>query len=143
MQAKGLALECSVKETNGKSISDVTNRGSAAVMIEQPIKFDPVLASTPQNSPPSKKGIDLAYSMFDDAFKNELSISLTEVQNSDLSPLLEDKYSNISLHEITEELSHDRVIVCKDVSSVPARTPRPKRHCTELTTSYAEDDLAR
>ena len=111
------------------------------MIMEQPITFDPVLASTPQNSPPAKKDIDLACSMFDEAFKDDLSISLTDIQGSAILLISQDGPTT-SLQEIAEESSHDKFIT-KDLASLPVRTPRPKRHCTELTTSYAEDDLAR
>lgn len=138
VQAKEVALEHSVRDSSVKSI---LSRSSCAIKIEQPITFNPILASTPQNSPPAKSDVNLACNMFDDAFKDELSISLTEVQPS--SSLSQDK-CDASLQEIMEESSHDKFqISLKDLPSLPVRTPRPKRHCAELTTSYAEDDLAR
>ena len=137
VEAKELVLECSVREgSGGKSGFNVTGIDSGAAMsgIAQKIElddFDPVLASTPQNSSSTaKKDVDVACSMFDDAFKDELSISLTEVQSSG-SLLLPD----IAL------LSDDKLTT--KITSLPLKTPRPKRYCTELTTSYAEDDLAR
>ena len=136
VQAKELALECSVRDSSVKS---VLSGNSCAEKMEQPITFDPILASTPQNSPPAKSDINLACSMFDDAFKDELSISLTEVQGL-VSSLSQDK-CDASLQEIAEGSSHE--VTSKDLTSLPVRTPRPRRHCTELTTSYAEDDLAR
>ena len=138
VQAKEVALECSVTDS---SVRNITSGSSCAIKIEQPIIFNPILASTPQNSPPAKSNVNLACSMFDDAFNDELSISLTEVQAS--SCLSQDR-CDASLQEITEGSFHDKFQVSsKDLASLPVRTPRPKRHCAELTTSYAEDDLAR
>ena len=138
VRAKEVALECSVRDNN---IIDITSGSTCAMKIEQPITFNPILASTPQNSPPANSNVNLACSMFDDAFKDELSISLTEVQASSSSS--QDK-CDASLQEIMEGSSHDNFQVSsKDLASLPVRTPRPKRHCAELTTSYAEDDLAR
>ena len=143
VQAKELTLECSVRDSSVKSVLNVTSDSSCVVKVDQPITFDPIQASTPQNSPPAKRDIDLACSMFDDAFKDELSISLTEVQGSEFLSLSQDQ-CDASLQDIVEGSSHDKFkVTTKDLASLPVRTPRPKRHCTELATSYAEDDLAR
>ena len=141
VQAKQLTLECCVGESSGKSIFNVASGSSSGAMrIEQPMEFDPILASTPQNSPPTQKGIDVACSMFDDAFKDELSISLTESLETLASS--QDQHDD-SLCEISAEESTEDHKVDKDVISLPVRSPRPKRHCTELRASYAEGDLAR
>ena len=128
VQAKEVILECPINEWSGKSVAS----SSSVIKAERPIEFDPTLASTPQNSP---KGIDLTHSLFDDAFRDELSISLTEVQGSSL--LSQGK------GDTDDESSYGEFKVNKDGTPLPVKTPRPKRHCTELTTSYAEDDLAK
>jgi len=147
VHAKEMLLEGFISgENSGKSVSNVASGSTSPADTRQPLTFDPVLASTPQNSPPPiKKEVDLACSLFDNAFKDELSISLTEIQGTESSSSSQDKYNSFdtSLHEITEETSQCKHKATDDDSAIPVRTPRPKRHCTELTTSYAEDDLLR
>ena len=130
-----MAMEHSIRETSKKSIFTILSDSSSGITaVEQLTNFDPILASTPVNSPPARKDVDVACSMFDDAFKDDLSISLTEGFGSPS----QDKFDVGKEGE-----SFDENTGTKDVTSLPVRTPRPKRHCTELATSYAEGDLAR
>ena len=135
VQAKETAMEHSITEISRGSIFNISSDSfGATIVVEQLSKFEPVLASTPRNSPPAGKDVDIACSMFDDAFKDELSISSTETLGSPLP----DKFDT----GIEEKLP-DENRVTKDVTSLPTKTVRPKRLCRELATSYAEGDLAR
>lgn len=133
-----MAMEHSIREASRKSVFTISSDGSSGTTaVEQLSNFDPVLTSTPLNSPPAasyRKDVDVACSMFDDAFKDELSISFTEGFGSPS----QDK-CDVGI----EGESFDEHRTTKSVTSLPVRAPRPKRHCTELATSYAEGDLAR
>ena len=81
VHAKEMLLEGFISgENSGKSVSNVASGSTSPADTRQPLTFDPVLASTPQNSPPPiKKEVDLACSLFDNAFKRHPNASTKQL----------------------------------------------------------------
>jgi len=150
--AKELLSEFSMKESsNDRGTTDqCISSVSEELNMERSLPFNPVMASTPQHSPPRVKddvnihgGADSVGESFDVAAVTD-QFQYQELSDNDtpsfLSPL-QDVPTASPIIEIEEEPSFK---MSKSIKSmIISRTPRPKRHCTELATSYAEDDLMR
>ena len=149
--AKELLLEYSMKESSSdRGTTDQCISVSEELNMEHSLPFNPVMASTPQHSPPRVKddvnihdGADSVGESFDIAAVTD-QLQYQELSDIDipsfLSPL-QDVSTASPIIEVEEEPSFK---MSKSIKSmIISRTPRPKRHCTELTTSYAEDDLMR
>ena len=153
-----MLLEYSIKEpsSNGGIASQCTSAVAAAVSedlnTEQSLLFNPVMVSTPQHSPTRLRddvnihnnGDNVLTESFDIAGVSEQSQCPPDDDDDEmlsfLSPL-QDISSTSPINEVMEKSSLAAFKAIK--SAVSDRTPRPKRHCTELTTSYAEGDLMR
>ncbi|XP_065897472.1 uncharacterized protein [Dysidea avara] len=151
--AKEMLLEYSMKESSsdrGTTISAATM--SEELNVEQCLPFNPVMASTPQHSPISsptrvKEDVNIhdnvvggSFDMVNITDQLQHSPDLSEVDMlSVLSPLQDVP----SISPIIEAEKGPSFKASKTIKPMIGRTPRPKRHCTELATSYAEDDLMR
>jgi len=155
--AKKLLLEYSVKESssdkaNSDKGSDVQCTSTATINeelnMEHSLLFNPVMASTPQHSPQRVQedvddGVDIVGKSFDVAtVTDQLRCQdLSDVDTPSFFSPLQDLPTTSSIVKIEEEPSFK---ISNSIKSIMiGRTPRPKRHCTELATSYSEDDLMR